>query len=85
MTSVSFDLRLTCSSEVEARSLALALTPDNKGVPKDQEFSTSQEGNVLVFHISSERTSGCFSTILSILSDADLFQQVWGITSRLSP
>jgi len=81
MTRTSIDLRITCSSEAEARSLALALTPDNKSVPKDQEFATRNEGNVLVFSVSSTRAPGCFSTVLSILSDADLFQRVWGLTS----
>lgn len=78
---VELELTLECRSDLEARSLALALSPDNKGVPKDQSFVTTQEGRSLNFRVSSDRASGALSTALSILSDAKLFQEVWALAS----
>ena len=78
---LTIDLVIECESEVMARSLGVALSPDNKSAPKDQSFSSSQEGRNLVFSISSPRASGCISSALSILSDSRLFQEVWSLAA----
>ena len=78
---LTIDLVFACASEREAIALDEALAPDNKSVPKDQEFSSRREGANLIFRISSGRAPGCISSALGLLSDARLFQEVWMVSS----
>lgn len=75
------ELVFECGSEEEAEALDAVLAPDNRSIPKDQEFASRRDGPNLSFRISSERASGCVSSALGLLSDARLFQEVWTATS----
>jgi len=78
---LTIELVFECGSETEAISMEEVLSPDNKSVPKDQEFDSRRDGAMLTFRISSERASGCISSAGGLLSDAKLFQEVWASTS----
>jgi hypothetical protein len=78
---LTLELVFVCGSREHALSLEAALSPDNKSVPKDQSFSSEVSGKELRFLISSPRPSSCISSALGLLSDADLFQEVWLLTA----
>lgn len=75
------ELELECTGEAEARSLEATLSPDNASIPRDQLFTMSRNGDLLLFRIESPRPSSASSSMLSLLSDARLFQDVWPATS----
>jgi hypothetical protein len=70
-------LTVKCESAAVARRLEDVLAPDNTGVPRNQRFAMRRTGESLVFLIESETLPPLVSTVLSILSDATLFQEVW--------
>ena len=72
----TISLAFRCAGAGNAKKLEAALTPDNRGVPKDQKFSMKREGAGLVISISSERAPSAFTTANSLLVDANLFQEV---------
>lgn len=74
---LTIELVFECVGAREARSLEATLSPDNRGLPKDQELVVSRRGRKLFFTIKSQRSSSAVSSALSILSDAKLFQDVW--------
>lgn len=78
---LTIDVVFHCGTEREAASLEEVLSPDNKAIPKDQELTSQRQGTVLSYRISSERATGCISSALGLLSDAKLFQDVWGATT----
>lgn len=76
-------LTVKCEDAAVARRLEEVLAPDNTGVPRDQRFTMRRTGDSLVFLMESEDLPQLASTVLSILSDASLFQEVW-LLSRLA-
>ena len=78
---VTIEMALECAGEREAAALETVLAPDNHRVPKDQTFSFSRSANVLSFKVGSTRAASCFSSALSLLSDAKLFDELWSLAS----
>ena len=78
---LTIEVAFVCAGAREAAALESTLKPDNHPLPKDQTFTSSREGSVLKFRISSPRPSSCVSSALSLLSDARLFSEVWSIAS----
>jgi hypothetical protein len=68
-----------CATEREALSLERTLIPDNRSLPKDQRFESERSGSSLRFTIESPRPVSAVSSALSLLVDARLFQEVWGL------
>jgi hypothetical protein len=57
--------------------LASVLAPDNEGVPHGLRLSVGGRGAVMEFRIESDSPSTAISTILALLRDIILFQEVW--------
>jgi len=71
-----FDFSFNCKDATTAGRLKAVLTPDNKGIPKTQEFSMILEGPRLKFRVESDRVMPGMSTVESVLSDAALFDEM---------
>jgi hypothetical protein len=71
--------RLTLGlSDFEARkSLASVLAPDNEGTPRGLRLSMTCEGATIEFLVESVSPSTVVSTVLALLRDISLFQEVW--------
>ncbi len=74
---VTARLSLGCVDVRTADALEQVLAPDNVGIPRDQRFTVSREGNVLLFRCVSDEAASVFSTLNSVLKDSSLFQEVW--------
>jgi len=68
---------IRCYGQFLARKLGEILAPDNVGIPKEQHFRVSRERESLVYTFESGTLASLFSTAISILRDAALFQEVW--------
>jgi len=72
-TSLTLDL----SSARVRESLRSVLAPDNVGIPHGTRLSMVARGSALVFDVESESASTALSTVLALLRDITLFQEVW--------
>ena len=70
-------LSLKCPYAKTARMLADVLSPDNRSIPKEQNLIQSLDGGVLSFFIETGSIPSLSTTVLSLLTDAELFQEVW--------
>jgi len=73
----SATLTVKLSGATEGKSLSAVLAPDNEGLPQGMLLSMSTRGKVLELVVSSGSPSACISTILALLRDITLFQEVW--------
>jgi hypothetical protein len=76
-TGLTIELLIECSDGTVAAALNEALMPDNRHFPKDQRFQGSREGAVVRINVGSPRARPALSTVASIISDAELFGDVW--------
>ena len=74
---VAADLTLELTDGKARRSLSAVLAPDNEGLPKGLRLSTREEGSTLGFRVESDSLSSALSTILALVRDVALFQEVW--------
>jgi hypothetical protein len=70
-------LEIRCESPGVAERMAEVLAPDNRGTPSDQRFTMKREGASVTFRVESADMPRAASTLLSVLSDSALFQEVW--------
>jgi len=70
-------LTLTLSGAGSRGSLQSVLSPDNEGTPKGMKLEMEGGGKVLTFRLESASPSAVLSTLLAILRDVTLFQEVW--------
>ena len=70
-------LTVACRNVDLARRLEEVLAPDNVSVPQGQRLAMSRAGGTLIFLVDSDTLPPFVSTVLSILTDASLFQEVW--------
>jgi len=73
----SAELTLVCADERVAGSLASVLAPDNGEVPRGLKVAMRSAGRRLEFKSDAESPSTAISTVLAVLKDAALFQEVW--------
>src|SRR5690348_2912794 len=74
----SVRLKITCQDAATAKKLLAVLSPDNRAFPKDQSFTALDLlDGALLFQAESERPLSVFSTMESILSDVQLFEEIW--------
>jgi transcription factor Pcc1 len=78
---LSVELEFECRGEREAASLEAVLRPDNHPLPRGQRITTTRDGGSLRITVTSSRAANCVSSVLSLLSDARLFAQVWSLAS----
>ena len=74
---LTIELVIECGDETVAAALSDVLLPDNRYFPKDQRFKASRDGPSLRFSVESPRARPALSTVSSIISDAELFRDVW--------
>ncbi len=74
-SAVTLTLRL--SSSDARKSLASVLAPDNEGLPKGLKLSMKVRGSVFKFVVESDSPPSAVSTVLALLRDTTLFQEVW--------
>jgi len=70
-------LSVRLSGAETGRSLAAVLNPDNEGMPHGMLLSMTARGRALEFDVSSGSPSTSISTVLALLRDITLFQEVW--------
>jgi hypothetical protein len=75
-------LTVLLSGAHEGKSLAGVLAPDNEGLPRGMLLNVSARGRALEFEVSSGSPSALLSTVLAILRDIILFQEVWLLSSQ---
>jgi len=73
--SVTLTVRLSGLSE--GKSLSAVLAPDNEGLPQGMLLSMATRGKVLKLVVSAGSPSSSLSTVLALLRDVTLFQEVW--------
>ena len=73
----SLVLTVKLASADVRESLASVLAPDNEGVPRGLRLSTGGSKAVMEFIVESESPSTAVSTVLALLRDISLFQEVW--------
>jgi len=75
-------LTVLLAGQGEGSSLAAVLAPDNEGLPHGMLLSTKARGKTLEFEVTSGSLSATLSTILALLRDITLFQEVWLLSSQ---
>jgi hypothetical protein len=70
-------LTIRLSGEAERKSLSAVLAPDNEGLPQGMLLSMAARGEVLELEVSASSPSASLSTVLALLRDITLFQEVW--------
>ena len=75
-------LTVRLSGMAVRRSLAAVLAPDNEGLPHGMLLSVTAAGKSLEFEVSSGYPPASLSTVLALLRDIALFQEVWLLSSR---
>jgi hypothetical protein len=78
----SATLTVRLSGAAEGKSLSAVLAPDNEGLPQGMLLSMATRGRVLQLVISASSPSASLSTILALLRDITLFQQVWLLSHK---
>ena len=74
---VRAELTVTMSRAAAGKSLSAVLAPDNEGLPRGMLLSMSVRGRLLELVVSAGSPSASLSTILALLRDITLFQEVW--------
>lgn len=75
-------LTVRLAGEGESRSLSAVLAPDNEGLPEGMRLSMTAEGRSIEFGVVSNSPSASLSTVLALLRDIALFQEVWLLSSQ---
>ncbi len=75
-------LKLNLADVPTRSSLISVLSPDNKELPKGLGLSVRTAGEAAEFTIESSSPSTTLSTVLALLRDAGLFQEVWLLSQR---
>jgi len=73
----SASLRLRLESARARESLGSVLSPDNRELPEGLKLSTKAKGPELEYRVESPYSSTSLSTVLALLRDVGLFQEVW--------
>jgi hypothetical protein len=74
---IRVSLSIACSSIQTGKELARVLAPDNAGAPRDLEIVMNERHGTVYFDIASRSSSTGLSTVMAILGDVALFEQVW--------
>ena len=70
-------LTVRLSHPEAAKSLSAVLAPDNEGLPQGMLLSMATRGREMGLEVSSGSPASSLSTILALLRDMTLFQEVW--------
>ena len=75
-------LTVRLSGAEEGKGLAAVLAPDNEGLPRGMLLSMIATERALKIEISSGSPSASLSTVLALLRDITLFQEIWLLSSQ---
>lgn len=70
-------LEISCSDPRTMEKLASVLAPDNEGSPRDLKLVMRGEGRELKLTMEADAPSALISTVLALIRDVELFQEVW--------
>jgi hypothetical protein len=70
-------LTVRLSGSNVGKKLSEVLAPDNEGLPPGMLLSMETQGRNIEFEVSSGSPSTSLSTVLALLRDVTLFQEVW--------
>lgn len=70
-------LEVRCSDPMVRGNLASVLAPDNEGVPRDLTLEVQERGRDLGIVVTAGTASASVTTVLALLRDVALFQEVW--------
>jgi len=70
-------LSIDCYGIEVGKELTRVLTPDNEGPPRGLDIMMRARKGKVGFEITSDSPSTSLSTVLAILRDVSLFEQVW--------
>lgn len=70
------ELRVSCADREARERLASVLAPDNEGLPRGLEISVKEDERSLVVGVVSGSSSTALSTVLAILRDVSLFEEI---------
>jgi len=77
-------LTFALSDQESTLGLAAVLTPDNEGLPSGLRVSMARKAERIRIDVESGSPSTAVSTVLAVLRDVALFQEVW-LLSRGKP
>lgn len=72
-----YSVRIHCADKEVCSKLESVLYPDNLSLPKDQRFTMAKRSESLLVLIESTRMMSALSSLESLLSDVNLFSEVW--------
>jgi len=75
-------LKLGLDGERTGRSLLSVLAPDNRVLPRGLLLSVRGAAGEATFNVQSSSASTTLSTVLALLRDIELFQEVWLLSHR---
>ena len=78
-------LTLRLSGVAAQRSLASVLAPDNEGLPRGLSLSMAGRGATMKCAVDAGSPSASVSTVLALLRDISLFQEVWLLSHGSEP
>ena len=70
-------LKIRLSGIGERKSLQAVISPDNEGAPRGMKLGMSGTGSSMSFTVETGLASASLSTILAVLRDVSLFQEIW--------
>lgn len=71
------ELELEMDGPDSADGLSSVLAPDNEGLPRGLKLTATRAGGVLRCRVESGSPSAAVSTVLALMRDIVLFQEVW--------
>ena len=74
---VTAELELDMDSAGSVRRLSAVLAPDNDGTPRGLRLAMAGTGSRLRCRVESGSYSAALSTVLALLRDIALFEEVW--------
>ncbi len=70
------DLEITVEDATSVRKLSAVLAPDNEGLPRGLRLTMGGAGRSLRCRVESDSPSAAISTVLALMRDIVLFQEV---------
>lgn len=71
------ELELEMEDADAVRRLSAVLAPDNEGLPRGSRLGMESDGSSLRCRVESDSPSTALSTLLALMRDIVLFQEVW--------
>jgi hypothetical protein len=74
---VTAELKLEMDRADTVKRLSAVLAPDNEGLPRGLRLTMEGEGRSLRCLVESDSSSTAISTLMALMRDMVLFQEVW--------